>query len=85
MTSRVDTTPCDVEPQPYSLTADWLGLGHKGNATIWEDIESCTRFRNPDKTGDDNRFLPRIDAAPHDGATIIYYSHWIIVEWLCSS
>ena len=34
MTSRVDTTPHDVEPQPYSLTADWLGLGHTGNATI---------------------------------------------------
>ena len=34
MTSRVDTTPRDVEPRPYSLTADWLGLGHKGNATM---------------------------------------------------
>ena len=33
-TSRVDTTPHDVEPQPYSLTADWLVLGHKGNATM---------------------------------------------------
>ena len=34
MTYRVDTTPHDVEPQPYSLTADWLGLGHKGSATM---------------------------------------------------
>ena len=34
MTSRVDTTPHDVELQPYSLTADWLGLGHKGNAIM---------------------------------------------------
>ena len=35
MTSRVDTTPHDVEPQPYSLTDDLLGLGHnKGNATM---------------------------------------------------
>ena len=34
MTSRVDTTPHDLKPQPYSLTADWLGLGHKGNATM---------------------------------------------------
>ena len=34
MISRVDTTPRDVESQPYSLTADWLGLGHKGNATM---------------------------------------------------
>ena len=34
MTSRVDTTPDDVELQPYSLTADWMGLGHKGNATM---------------------------------------------------
>ena len=50
MTSRVDTTPHDVEPQPYSITADWLGLGYKGNA-IMEDIESCARFRNPDKAG----------------------------------
>ena len=50
MTSRIGTTPHDVEPQPYSLTAFWLGLGHKGSAT-WEDIESCARFRNPDKPG----------------------------------
>ena len=34
MTSRVDTTPDDVELQPYSITADWLGFGHKGNATM---------------------------------------------------
>ena len=34
MTYRVDTTPHDVEPPPYSLTADWLGLGHKGSATM---------------------------------------------------
>ena len=27
MTSRVDTARHDVELQPYSLTADWLGLG----------------------------------------------------------
>ena len=50
MTSRVDTTPHDVELQPYSLIADWLGLGHKGNATM-RGIESCARFRNPDKPG----------------------------------
>ena len=36
MTYRVDTTPHDVEPQPYSLTADWLRLGHKGSATMGE-------------------------------------------------
>ena len=29
ITSRVDTAPHGVEPQPYWLTADWLGLGHK--------------------------------------------------------
>ena len=34
MTSRVDTTPHDVKLQPYSLTTDWQGLGHKGNATM---------------------------------------------------
>ena len=34
MTSRIDTTPHDVEPQLYSFTADWLGLGHNGNATM---------------------------------------------------
>ena len=34
MTYRVDTTPHDVKPQPYSLTTDWLGLGHKGSATM---------------------------------------------------
>ena len=33
MTYRVDTTPHDVEPQPYSIAADWLGLRHKGSAT----------------------------------------------------
>ena len=33
MTSGVDTAPHGVEPQPYSLTADCLGLGHKGSAT----------------------------------------------------
>ena len=32
--SRVDTTPHDVELQLFSLTAAWLGLGHKGNATM---------------------------------------------------
>ena len=49
--NNIDDLPCrhhsdDVEPQPYSLTADWLGLGHEGNATI-----GCARFRNPDKPG----------------------------------
>ena len=34
MTSLVSTTPHDVEPQPYSLTAGCLGLGYMGNATI---------------------------------------------------
>ena len=34
MTSRVDTTQHDVEPQPYYLTAEWLELEHKGNATM---------------------------------------------------
>ena len=42
MTSRLDTTPNDVELQlhtltelqPYSLTAEWLGLGNMGNATM---------------------------------------------------
>ena len=32
-----DGPPCrhhDVEPQPCSLTAEWLGLGHKGSATM---------------------------------------------------
>ena len=50
MTSRVDTTPHDVELQPYSLTADW---GSDIRATPpWEDIESSyARFRNPDKPG----------------------------------
>ena len=33
MTSRVVTAPLVVEPQPYWLTADWLGLGYKGSAT----------------------------------------------------
>ena len=35
MTSRVDTTTAhDVEPKRYSFTVNWLGLGHKGNATM---------------------------------------------------
>ena len=34
MTYRVDTTPHSVEPEPYSLTADWLGFGHKGSASM---------------------------------------------------
>ena len=34
MTYRVDTAPHDVEPQQYSLIADWLGLGHKSSATM---------------------------------------------------
>ena len=56
MTSHVDTTPHDVELQPYSLTADWLGLGHKGNATKGSYMESCARFRNPDKPGTISNF-----------------------------
>ena len=27
---------------------------------------------------------PRADTAHHDGATTIYYSHWLIVERLCT-
>ena len=34
MTSRLDTTSHDVEPLPYLLTADLLGLGRKGGDTI---------------------------------------------------
>ena len=34
MTSGVDTPAHDVELQPHSLTADWLGLGDKGKATM---------------------------------------------------
>ena len=34
MASIVDTPAHGVELQPYSLTADWLGLGHKGEATM---------------------------------------------------
>ena len=84
MTSCVDTIPHDVEPQPYSITADWLRLGHKGNATMGGYRVMCP-FQKSSQTGDDNRFLPRVDTAPHDDATIMYYSHWLIVEWLCSS
>ena len=83
MTSRVDTTPHDVEPQPYTLTADSLGLGNKGSATMGGYRVLCP-FQKSCETGDDNRFLPRVDPAPYDGATMIY-SHWLIVEWLCSS
>ena len=34
ITSRVDTRPHDGDLQPYPLTADFLGLGHMGNATM---------------------------------------------------
>ena len=33
MTSRVETVPHGVEPQPSRQTADWLGLGNKASAT----------------------------------------------------
>ena len=79
----MDTTPHDVEPRPHSLTADWLRLGYKGSATMGEYRVLCP-FQKSRQTGNDNRFLPRVDTAPHDGATIIY-SHWLIVDWLCSS
>ena len=36
MTHRVDTTPHNVGPQQYSLTADWLGLGHKSSTIMGE-------------------------------------------------
>ena len=45
MTSRGDTTLHDVEPQPYSLTADWLELGHKGSATMGGNRVLCP-FQN---------------------------------------
>ena len=34
MIYRVEPTPYDVEHQSYSLAANWLGLGHKGSATM---------------------------------------------------
>ena len=75
MTYSVDTTPHDVEPQPYSLTAGWLGLGHKGNATM-EGYRVVFPFYKSRQTGDDSRFLPPVDTAPRDGATIFFHSRF---------
>ena len=50
MTCRVDAAPHDVEPRPYSLTADWLGLGPRGSATTGGYRVLCP-FQNPDKPG----------------------------------
>ena len=66
MTSRVDTTPHDVEPQSNSLIADWLGLGHKGSATMGGYGVLCL-FQKSCQTGDDSRLVPRV-GTEHDVA-----------------
>ena len=70
MTSRVDTTPQEVEPESYSLPADWLGFGHKGRTTM-QRYTVLRPFHKSRQTGDNNRFLRRVDTALHDGVTII--------------
>ena len=62
-------------PNISSYRCDWLGLGHKGIATMG-GYNVRRPFQKSWQTGDDNRILQRVDTAPHYGATIIY-SHWL--------